>query len=242
MIHIAICDDEINITHQLTEALENILGPLQVEYALDIFHTGEGLVQAMDQGQGYELVFLDIKLGGQSGIDVGHYIRRRHLHTALVYIAWEASYALDLFDVHPLHFLIKPLMPEKIEQVVNTFLKMAGQLSNVFTYKIGHDDYKVKVQDILYLESSDRKIIIHLASGQTAAFYGALKTLYHTQLMAHDFLFIHNAYVVNYHAIHVMKVDQVVLAGSGVVLPISKHRRAAVGERYYQMMKRWRRM
>jgi len=145
---------------------------------------------------------------------------------------------LQLFEIQPLNFLIKPLKEEKIDEVIDKYLKITGLWSGVFTYKIGHDTFKAQVKDIIYLESYDRKLVLHLADGSKDEFYGSLKNEYEVQLKKFDFLFIHNAYVVNYDYVAAMKYSQVSLVDSGVSLPISKHRRNEVRENYYEIMKR----
>ena len=80
-------------------------------------------------------------------------------------------------------------------------------------------------------------MILHL-TGKKEEFNGSLKTVYEEQLMRFDFLFIHNAYVVNYDYISAIKIDQVILLDGATSLPISKHRKNEVREKYYAILKR----
>lgn len=144
---------------------------------------------------------------------------------------------MQLFDIRPLNFLIKPLNYEKIEQVVRTYLKITGLWSGYFTYRIGHDTFKVQIKDIIYLESTKRKLIMYLADGRNEEFYGTLKDVYREQLQAFDFLLIHASYVVNYDYITAIKYDELILKG-GLTLPISQHRRKEVREIYYDITER----
>lgn len=52
--------------------------------------------------------------------------------TQIVYISGKSEYALELFDINPLNFLVKPLNYEKIEKVINKYLK----LRNGFLWKL----------------------------------------------------------------------------------------------------------
>jgi len=242
MIYVAVCDDETKIGAELECALIDIFDKLNVKYEVDVFFAGEELYKKMEAGAHYDLIFLDIEFAQSeiNGIEVGRLIRDVHQNhlAAIVYISWEKKYALQLFDIQPLNFLVKPLKHEKIESVVRKYLKISGQWSEVFMYKVGHDTLKAQVKDIVYLESYGRKLVMYLADSRKEEFYGSIKAAYEEQLKTFDFLFIHNSYVVNYDYVTALKIDHVVLVNSTTPLPISKHRRNEVRDSYFEIMKR----
>jgi len=242
MVYVAVCDDETKIGAEIERTLIDIFEKLNVKFVIDVFFAGEELHKKMESGAHYDLIFLDIEFAQSdiNGVEVGRLIRDVHHNhlVSIVYISWEKKYALDLFEIQPLNFLVKPLKREKIESVVRKYLKITGLWTEVFTYKIGHDVLKVQIKDIVYLESYDRKLVMHLADGRKEEFYGAIKTVYEEQLKKFDFLFIHNSYIVNYDHIAALKFDHVILVDSATPLPISKHRRNDVRENYYEIMKR----
>jgi len=242
MMYVAICDDETKIGAELECALIDIFDKLNVKYEIDVFFAGEELYKKMEAGEHYDLIFLDIEFAKNeiNGVEVGRLIRDVHQNhlVAIVYISWEKTYALQLFDIQPLNFLVKPLNHEKIEDVVRKYLRIAGLWSGVFMYKVGHDTLKTQIKDIVYLESHGRKLVLHLADGKKEGFYGSIKAAYEEQLKRFDFLFIHNSYVVNYDYVTALKIDRVFLVNSATPLPISKHRRNEVRESYYEIMKR----
>ncbi|MEL7568552.1 MAG: response regulator [Dehalobacterium sp.] len=78
---------------------------------IEVFFSGEKLYQFICEGACFDIVFLDIELPKISGIDIGKKIRDE-MHdetTKIVYISGKDSYAMGLFDVRPLNFLIKPI-------------------------------------------------------------------------------------------------------------------------------------
>ena len=242
MIYIAICDDETAIGAELERTLLDIFTKLNIEHEVEVFFTGEELFKKMEVGSHYDLIFLDIEFAQSeiNGIEVGRLIREVHRnHTvSIVYISWEKAYALELFDIQPLNFLIKPLKHDKIEEVVKKYIEIAGLLSGVFTYKAGHCVFNVRMENIVFFENNNRKVIIHLADGRKEEFYGSLKDVYEQQLKGRDFLFIHNSFVVNYDYVAALKFDQVRLVNSATPLPISKQKKNEVRLAYYEIVKR----
>ena len=242
MLNIAICDDEQKIGSEIECFVIELLGKLNVKHEIDVYFSGGELCKSMENGAHYDLIFLDIEFAQHevNGIEVGRLIRDTHQNhmVSIVYISWEKKYALQLFEIQPLNFLIKPLRQEKIEETVKKYLRIAKNWSETFTYKMGHDTFKVQIKNIVYLESYNKKLVLHLIDGRKKEFYGSIKEAYEEQLKKYDFLFIHNSYVVNFDYVAALKFNEAVLVDSVTPLPISKHRRNKVKENYYAIMNR----
>jgi len=241
---VAICDDETKIGADLERTLFDIFDKLSVKCEIEVFFSGEELCKAIESGSHYDLIFLDIEFAKNSinGVETGRLIRDvQNNHTvSIVYMSRIKSYALDLFDIQPFNFLIKPLKYEKIDEVIRKYMKVSGLWSEDFTYNIGRDTFKTQIKNIIYIESYDRKLRLHLSDGRKEEFYGSMKEVYQEQLKRFDFLFIHTSYIVNYDYVTILKFNQVFLSDSQTPLPISKHRRDEIKKRYYEIMIRRR--
>jgi len=237
---IAICDDEKDICAELESIVIDICDKLNIKYEIDIYFTGEALCQKISAGAHYDLIFLDIEFAKHkmNGIEVGRFIRDTHNNSimSIVYISWHMKFAMQLFDMQPLNFLIKPLDDTKVENTIKAYLKISKFWSETFTYKIGHDIFKVKIKELVYLESLDRKVVLHFADGRKAEFYGALKEVYQDQLEKFNFLFIHAKYVVNYDYVTVLKYDELIIAERNATLPISQSKRKEIRNLYMMIL------
>jgi len=247
-LFVAICDDDKAVCGALENTLIEIFTELKVDYEIDVYFDSEIFVEKNVKGKNmlYNIVFLDILFAENSinGIEAGQLIRN-NFHdneVSIVYISSEQAYAMKLFDIRPLHFLIKPLTREAVERVIQTYLRFNDNRQGELVYKIGHDIYKIKTNDIVYVQSIKRKLIIYLKNGNTVSFYGTLKDVYTQQLMKFDFMMVHAAYAVNYDYIDVIKADKIALFGNFLQLPISQRKMKDVRERYYAIMKRRREM
>ncbi|MCL2192515.1 MAG: LytTR family transcriptional regulator, partial [Treponema sp.] len=107
----------------------------------------------------------------------------------------------------------------------------------IFAYRQGRDSHTVPIKDIVYLEASDRKIIIHLCDGSQDDFYGALKEIYDEQFEGLDFIFIHASYVVNFDYVEAIKYNCVTIKGSTISLPVSRSRKNEVRSRFSAIAK-----
>ena len=234
MVTIAICDDEKKVCSELESTILEIFCKMKLKCEIDIFYTTTEFCKKMIKEECYNLIFLDIVFAKEeiNGVDVGRAIREARGNDAvsIVYISWEQKYSMQLFDIRPFNFLIKPLKPEKVEKIIKSYLKIASYHAKEFIYKIGHDTFKVQIKDIVYLKSYDRKLILHLVDGRKEEFYGSLKDVYSGQLKKFDFLFIHASYAVNYDYVATLKYEELILTENDITLPISQPKRKEVRE------------
>jgi len=245
MIKVAVCDDEKETTAELELALADIFDGLCVGHEIDGFLSVSDLRGALKAGTRYDLIFLDIAFSENeiNGVEMGWLIREvlKDNTVSIVYISWVERYAMHLFKIRPMDFLIKPLTREKIEKTVETYLKIAAPFGGEkFVYKKGHTTHSVQTKDIVYLEAYDRKIVIHLCDGTKNDFYGSLKDVYEEQLKERDFLFIHASFAVNYDYVTEINYSDLHIAGSPPSLPVSQSRRNEVRKRYTAIMRRRR--
>ena len=234
MLHIAICDDEKTVCAQLEHLLKKISAALMEEIEIEIFFSGEELCDFFIRNSCFDIIFLDIELKLMNGIAVGKKLREEMMNetTQIIYISSKESYAMELFQVRPLNFLIKPLAYEKINHVMKTALKLIKRNEQFFTYQIGHMAYKIPIKDILYFESNNRKIYMITTKG-TDTFYGSLDEIA-KEVENFKFLSIHKSYLVNYNHITVFEYHQVTLSNKKS-LPISQSRRKDIRSLLFQL-------
>lgn len=229
MLKIAICDDEKSICNQLEEILGELEKGFLEKLEIDVFYSGEELCIYLNKNKYYDIVFLDIELKTMNGVKVGQVIREDMLNetTQIIYISGKESYAMELFKVRPLDFIIKPFDYEKIKRIYKIALKIIRKDKYAFKYKISSTTYNISVKDILYFESKNREIIIHEINDKEM-FYGKLKDIYE-ELKSFKFIWIHKSYLVNYYHIIRLEYHQVTMSNN-IILPISQSNRTKIRE------------
>jgi DNA-binding LytR/AlgR family response regulator len=232
MIKIAICDDDGSTCDQLEDLLHIYESTIMEKMDVESFLSGEGLCQCLEEGIFYDIIFLDIELKLLNGIEVGKIIREQMLNevTQIIYISGKESYAMQLFKIRPLDFIIKPLTYEKIAVPLKYALKIVNSNKKLFLYKKGQTSFKVPIKDIIYFESKNRKVNI-ITINEVDTFYGSLEEI--AEKLPY-FINIHKSYLVNYNYVFKIEYHQLTLLNS-IILPISQNNRKKVRDRLLEL-------
>jgi DNA-binding NtrC family response regulator len=111
--NLLIVDDEKNIRLTLRRSLET--------YPYNIFEaiTGEEALEIMQQTQ-IDLVLLDLKLPGISGLDVIHKMKELNLNSKIIIISAHGTIesAVESMKLGASDFIEKPFTPDDIRQLV----------------------------------------------------------------------------------------------------------------------------
>lgn len=238
MLRIAICDDDKIICQQLEDMLTDIEEETNEQYEVEVFYSGEELYRYLKKNNRYNLIFLDIEMRDLNGVEVGKKIRdeMNDETTQIVYISGREDYAMDLFEVRPLNFLIKPVSKNKVEAAVNKAIKILGESKHFYEYKNGNVNFSVSVGNILYFESDGRKVNIILMD-DIKSFYGKLSEV-EEKLRNQDFIMIHKSYLINFNHVIEYTYDYVKMSNKET-LTISQNNRKAVRE---QLLRRKQRL
>ncbi len=227
MLRIAVCDDDSEITESIIRFLLPLESKLMDMYRVDEYNDGIELCYDLEHGKKYDLIFLDIMMPGKSGVEVGKLIREvlNDNVTQIVYVSSENSYAMELFQMRPMDFLIKPVTQEKMERIMRIAEKVIDGTRNMYIIEKQGLTVRVPVSRIKYIESNARLLTLHSVD-EDHSFYGRLDDVYE-ELKQFDFVFIHKSYVVNYSYVQYVHSDCVELVDK-TVLPVSRNRRSEI--------------
>lgn len=226
MIRVAVVDDVMAVCAQVEEHLCHIAERRGINIEVEPYLNGERFCTALENGEVFDLIFLDIELQSMNGIDVSKFIRdsMEDELQQIVFISAKSQYSLQLHSFHPLDFLVKDIQEEDVEKVLQRFMKLRGIRNEIFECKVGVDVQKIKIKEIKYLKIDNRIVKVILANNQTIEYYGTLETAYSEQLKKCEFLFVHKKYIVNPNYIEIYEYDKVILS-DGRVIPIGSSRR-----------------
>lgn len=234
MLNIAICDDEIPITGRMERQIQKMARNSFINVDIDVFWSGETLVAAVADGNVFDIIYLDIEMDKEDGISAAKKLRIYDKNVLIIYVTSHENYMKDSFEVRPFRFLVKPVNAQQMEKC---FKNACDEISNgdyYFRYSFQRINHKVLIKDIIYFESSKRKIYIVTAK-ERLELYGKLNDIEESlRICKASFLRIHQSYLVNYKHVEGQAYDFVIM-DNGKRLSISEDRRKEISEKYCSM-------
>lgn len=236
MINIAICDDDSLFAAELEEKLLAYGREKLLEMDVDAFSGGPQLLDAVGNEMQYDLVFMDVRMEPQNGIDTVHELGRKNPETLIIYISSYDTQVSEMFETEPFRFLKKPLDEKIFYRYMDQAIERITQTVNYFSYVYKHKSTRITVRDILFFESHMRKVRVHRRNGEDI-FYGKLNQIEEElKSGAIPFLRIHQSYLVNFYAIIRFYPDRVEIS-DGTILSISEGRRREVKVQMHALMR-----
>ncbi len=225
MYKIGICDDEILTCSNLEDIVDDYFKKRGERCDIQVWNTAEALRKDM-KSFCPDVLFLDIEFPSDNGISVGKYIREVLEDDAMniVYISHKTNYAMELFQVHPYDFLVKPISKELVHSIISKLLRLEEVQNKEFRYSYNKTDYNIPYGEILYFASNNRQVLIHKRNGEEALYYGKLADIAET--LPFQFARISKSYIVNMKYIVSWKHDRVTLENQ-IQLRISQSQRSS---------------
>jgi DNA-binding LytR/AlgR family response regulator len=205
--------------------IEDILREQGENCQVSGFSEGGELINYLRRRKGDEdIVFIDIQLQDESGIQVAKSINNFFSHTCVIFVTGHISYAQDIFDAKPTYFLLKPVVKDKLEAALAMATEENRHYNKGNTVKIcskGHV-FHLRLNYIKYISSDRRVALIHNCNG-SLKIYEKLDNL--QQSLGGKFLRCHQSYIVNMDCIRSFDQQSICLY-TGEVIPVSKRRYA----------------
>lgn len=195
MLRIALCDDEENARDALRIQLEKWMDESEDEIVYE-FSNGHTCVNWLTAHPGeVDLLFLDVEMGKENGMDAAKKIRTVNRNLLIVFVTGYTDYVFDGYQVNALDYLVKPVSPEKLKEVLLRAKELlTPPADRFFVLKNADGAYRLPWDDILYFYS-DRRYIHLVTAVKTYTFYGKLNDI--EKQVRKNFVRIHQRYLVN---------------------------------------------
>lgn len=228
MIKIAICDDDIKLTSLLEKHIFEYEETEKND--VEVFFSGEELLNSYNKGESFDLLYLDVELGGINGIDVAHEIRKIDKHVLIIYITAYVNFAPSAFEVNAFRFLSKPIDEERFDKYYKLAISEIIKTPKYFRYSFKRENFKVLISDIMYFESQKRMTYLKTKNQSEEKCYLKLNAV-EIYLIENHILFyrISQSLLVNPDFVYSYKFNKMVLKNNEE-LTIASNRRKKVTE------------
>lgn len=164
-----------------------------------------------------DLLFLDIQMPDISGID---FYKNLEEKTMVIFTTAYSEYAVEGFNLNAVDYLLKPYELERFRKAVNKakeFYDYSAKEANETNYIFVRADYsliKIDCNDILYIESIDDYLRIHLSGKKPVMTLSTLKAI-EDKLPSSNFIRVHRSYIIALNKIESVR-------GKNIQLPLAE--------------------
>lgn len=181
----------------------------------------------------YDLVFLDIELPGENGMNAAFKLRKIDPNVIIIFVTNMVQYAVQGYEVEALDYIVKPVDNERFSVKLDRALKLL-QKNTCINIRISQADgiQIVALKDILYVEVAGHKVAYHTLK----AIYSEYISLRTREAVLRDYGFLrcNNYCLVNPKYIDAVHGFSLQIRG-GEILQISHPRR----KQFMQELSNW---
>lgn len=198
MIKVAFCDDDVSVLNQISVLLDRYRVERNKEIAYAAFRSPLDLLAEIEKGMQPDVIFLDVLMPGENGIDVAKEIRQYDNSVKIIFLTSSAEYAVQSYMVGAFFYQMKPIWEESFYRLMDSVIsecKKEQECSLILRCKTGIA--RIELDRLEYCEVMGRTLFFYLESGKVLESVGRLDEL-HNQLKQYpNFLRVHRSFLVN---------------------------------------------
>lgn len=216
---IAICDDDIKIAEHIAHKI-NEYNP---HHSVKLFTSSDSLISYLNTKEAnVDLLFMDIVLDDENGIDIASRIADNHPDILTVFItAFAEKFSEEIFlKIKPYGYIHKPIKDDVLQHYLDSAKHDIEVKSRNLSVKIGLDLFEIPFSKIIYIESEKRLSHIYVEGFDNSHnTYAKLDEIQNH--LDSRFIRCHKSYIVNADYIKSIEKDYFILK-NGIEISISK--------------------
>ncbi len=219
-MRIAICDDEGALTAQVELLTACWSQERSCPCSVRTFSSGEEMLFETAGSYPFDLILLDIDLGGGqlSGLELARKIRETDIRTPLAFLTNYPGHVFEGYEVAALRYLMKPVTEENLFPLLDLALERIGRVSRYLVLEVDGEQCRVEEDSIFYLEAKGHMVLLETAAGPITVKI-SLSALAHR--LGTDFIPTHRSFLVNLRHVERVGRGQCLLEG-GRSVPVSR--------------------
>ena len=218
MIKIPFCNDKMEVLHQMNELLDRY----QVERNEDItyvaFQSPFELLTEIEKGIRPDILFLDVVMPGQNGMDVAKEIRQYDTNMKIIFLTSSPEFAVESYSVGAYFYQLKPIWEESFFRLMDAVLaECEKKKKNSLILRSKDGITRIDLQQLEYCEVLGRKLLFHLEDGAVLESAGSLDDLAGQLMQYSNFFRPHRSFLVNMEYIQNISSRSIKMVNDAVI-------------------------
>lgn len=198
MIKIAFCDDDMEVLHQMNELLDRYRVERNEDITYVAFQSPFELLTEIEKGIRPDILFLDVVMPGQNGMDVAKEIRQYDTNMKIIFLTSSPEFAVESYSVGAYFYQLKPIWEESFFRLMDAVLaECEKKKKNSLILRSKDGITRIDLQQLEYCEVLGRKLLFHLENGAVLESAGSLDDLAGQLMQYSNFFRPHRSFLVN---------------------------------------------
>ena len=235
-MRICFCDDEASTRSQF-ERMAAAWAEQRGEAAeLQLYNSAEQRLFEVGQPEAQELVFdlilLDIQMGGMDGITLARQLRAQDKRVTLAFLTAAREYVFEGYEVQAVRYLLKPMQQEKVFELLDLARQNLQEQPSLIL-NCADEKKKLYLSQIAAIEAQGHYLIFHTTTGQLQQKASLSSLAGH---LGDSFVMSHRSFYVN--LAHLLRISRTECTlDTGLTVPVSRGAYKNLNEqfiRYYR--------
>lgn len=241
-MNILICDDNKDIVVQEEFVIEEAMSAIKKHGNIQTFTSAQECLETVKKNpKAYGVIFLDIEMPYISGLELGKKIKEINPIIQVVFVTSFEKYSLSAYEVHPFHYIVKPLRVEKVKEILLSIIQYEKNEGTDNSLKIrvdiNRDIILIPAKSIQFIEK-EKNICNIITESREYQAYTSLNDLEEqiAKLNIKELYRCHQSFVVNLKYVQKYEGSKFVLE-NGNIIPISRGKKAEAKTKFYDMLR-----
>lgn len=227
---IAVIEDEKPHRDLLVAYLEDWGAKQGRATEISSFDSADSFWFSCEDRSDFDILFLDIQMEGMDGMELARRIRERNEDVAIVFATGVSDCLEEGYEVEALHYLLKPLSPEKVEQCMERVSRRRRQ-ERFAVLNTARGIRKLSQENINYAEARGRNCCIGIVGEREPL--EVRESLWELEqlLDKETFMKCHRSYLCRIGNIHHIDKEDIIF-DDGSSIPVSRRLYRQVNQRF----------
>lgn len=158
---IAITDDSSADIKYVSSILEHWAAARKVSVHIDAYPSAEAFLFQYEETPACDIILLDIEMSGMDGVTMAKRLREKGSTAVIVFITGYSDYIAEGYDVSALHYLMKPVDPDRLTEVMDRAVERLSREERLLTVKTANEIVRLPMGRVLFLEAARNYVTVH---------------------------------------------------------------------------------
>ena len=212
---IVICDDECAFLQSMQEKL---IPYLKEDDQLLLFDGADQLLEYV-QYSNIDILFMDIELGGESGIALVSKVLEIRPKCQVVYMTNHVEYVSDVYETKHCYYVLKDQIDGRLDSIMEIAMQKLYYRNRKLIITDGSANIMIPMDEITYIERVKRVTYVYTL-GATYKTRERIETIA-DRMPASCFVRCHNSYIVSFEHVRMYSRTKIIME-NGVGITISR--------------------